>query len=62
MRITMMLNRIYAIGSQFGGTKYGVWYTAHHIGGDWFSYVDSLGKTVRLSGDKIEELFEIDYE
>ncbi len=62
MKITMRMNRIYAVGTQFGGTKFGVWYRANHIGRDWFSYVDSHGKTVRLSGDKMEELFEIDRE
>lgn len=59
MKIKMKLNRVYKIGSQFGGTKFGVTYTALHIGGDWFSYVDSCGKTVRLSGDRLEELFEM---
>lgn len=62
MKIKMKLHRIYAIGSQFGGTKFGVEYSARHIGRDWFSYVDSCGKTVRLSVDKMEELFEIDCE
>lgn len=59
MKITMKLNRIYEIGSTFGGTRFGVTYTAKHIGRDWFQYFDSHGVGVRISGDRLEEIFEI---